>query len=101
MESRTRADGGRGADGWGAGRRGRSGLRAGGLEVGVGLLEGLVGGVDLGFERVELRIAEELPPVALELSVAGLRGLPAVYLFEGVGTALFELRRELGRAGVV
>ena len=38
-----------------------------GAEVGVGLLQRLVGRIDLLFERVELRVVEKRPPVALQV----------------------------------
>ena len=62
------------------------------LEVCGGLLQGLVGWVNLDFKRVQLVVVEELPPCTLELLVAGLRGLPAVYGFVGIGASLLELR---------
>ena len=55
-------------------------------------LEGLVGGVDLLFQPVEFRAAEELPPVHADRGVGGLRLLPPLRFRE-------RLRRLLAECG--
>ena len=50
---------------------------AGFAELRFGLQHVLVGDVDLLFEGIERGVVEDLPPLAAEHSVAGLRFLPA------------------------
>src|SRR5271157_5793648 len=61
----------------------------------------LVGNVDLFFEGVQLGIAKNLPPVAMESAVLGLRDFPAVHLLEIVRSDLLERRRHLRRRAIV
>ena len=67
---------------------------AGGAEVGVGDLEGLIGGGDLWLERVQAGVVEEGPPVAARDGVGGRGGLP-------VGVGLFEGRSRGGSGDLV
>ena len=47
-------------------------------EVGVGLCERLIRGLDLRFERIEFGVVEDGPPVAARDGVGGFGRLPAV-----------------------
>ena len=87
---------------------GRKILRAGfahqgtrGHETGKGSGDVLVGNVDLLFERVQLGIAKNFPPLAMKSGVLGLRDLPAVHFLEVVGSDLFERCRHLRRGAIV
>ena len=70
-------------------------------EAGKGSRNVLVGNIDLLFERVQLGIAKNLPPVAMESAVLGLCHFPAVHFLEIVGSDLFERRRHLRRGAIV
>jgi len=84
------------------GRAGHSGVEPGahdlhrrdGLAVlGFGLQHVLVVDGHLLFERVQIRIVIDLPPLAFELAVVGLRLLPALRFLEVRRRLLLERRR--------
>ena len=50
----------------------------------------LIGNIDLLFERIQLGIAENLPPLAMQSAVLWLRDFPAVHFLEIVGSNFFE-----------
>ncbi len=49
-----------------------------------GYFQVLIGNCNLFFQRIELRVAEDFPPVSTIDLVAGLRSLPSIELFECV-----------------
>ena len=70
-------------------------------EAGKGSNDVLVGNVDLFFEGIQLGIAKNFPPIAMESSVLGLCNFPAVHFLKIVRGDLFERRRHLGRGAIV
>src|ERR1700679_363847 len=53
-------------------------------------LQRLIRAIDLRFQRIQLRIVKDCPPVALHSGVAWLTWLPPILLSEGSGRRLFE-----------
>ena len=88
------ADAGRCSDCWRLGRAIEADGRARRAKIRLCLFQGLVGRIDLGLERVKLRIVEKCPPVTFQLCVARLRGLPSVFGFEVLRQRFLERRRE-------
>src|SRR5208283_501708 len=70
-------------------------------EIGERRGDVLIGNVDLLFERIQLRIAENLPPLAMQGAVLWLRNFPAIHLLEIVRSDLFERPRSLGGRTIV
>ena len=70
-------------------------------EISEGSGDVLIGNVDLLFERVQLGIAENLPPLAMESAILRLRDFPAVHLLEIVRSDFFISPRRLHRGAIV
>ena len=61
----------------------------------------LIGYVDLLFKRVQLGIAKNLPPLAVESAVLWLRDFPAIHFLKIVGSNFFISSRRLHRGAIV
>src|SRR6202035_32802 len=84
---------GAGGDGWKLGGAIEADGGAGFAEASFGDFEILVGNSELLFESVELRIAEDFPPLAAKGLIGGLRGFPLASFLEGIGGLLLKVRR--------
>ena len=70
-------------DGWRQTRAAELDERSCLAKAGLGRLDALIGGRNLGLERIELGIPEDGPPLAAQPGVGGLGELPAGLLLEG------------------
>ena len=70
-------------------------------EAGKGSGDVLVGNIDLLFQRIQLGIAENLPPIAMKRGVLRLRDFPAVHFLEIVGSDFLERCRHSRDGGAI